>query len=102
MKLFPQGYAAILQHSDLLNEPSVILADIGGWTVDIMRLDNRIDVYKRQAYERTTGKIRGITDASATKTAMSLPILFTLTARKAPFQMKLMKPTQAWIAESGI
>lgn len=40
--LFPQGYAAILQHSDLLNEPSVILADIGGWTVDIMRLDDRI------------------------------------------------------------
>ena len=35
VKLFPQGYAAILQHSDLLNEPSVILADI-------MRLDNRI------------------------------------------------------------
>ena len=32
VKLFPQGYAAILQHSDLLNEPSVILADIGGWT----------------------------------------------------------------------
>ena len=27
VKLFPQGYAAILQHSDLLNEPSVILAD---------------------------------------------------------------------------
>ena len=42
VKLFPQGYAAILQHSDLLNEPSVILADIGGWTVDIMRLDKRI------------------------------------------------------------
>ena len=42
VSLFPQGYAAILQHSDLLNEPSVILADIGGWTVDIMRLDNRI------------------------------------------------------------
>ena len=42
VKLFPQGYAAILQHSDLLNEPSLILADIGGWTVDIMRLDNRI------------------------------------------------------------
>ena len=42
VKLFPQGYAAILQHSDLLNEPSVILADIGGWTVDIMRLDNHI------------------------------------------------------------
>lgn len=26
----------------------------------------------------------------------------TLTARKSPFQMKFMKPTQAWIAGSGI
>ena len=40
--LYPQGYAAILTQPDLLREPSVILADIGGWTVDIMRLDNRI------------------------------------------------------------
>ncbi|MDE6455441.1 MAG: ParM/StbA family protein [Dysosmobacter sp.] len=40
--LFPQGYAAVLTQPDLLNEPSVILADIGGWTVDLMRLDNRI------------------------------------------------------------
>ena len=40
--LFPQGYAAVTQRPDLLNEPSVILADIGGWTVDLMRLDNRI------------------------------------------------------------
>ena len=28
--------------SILLDEPSVIVADIGGWTVDLMRLDNRI------------------------------------------------------------
>ena len=27
---------------------------------------------------------------------------FTLTARKSLFQMKFMKPTQAWIAGSGI
>lgn len=41
--LFPQGYSAILAHMDMLqNEPSVILADIGGWTVDVMRLDNAL------------------------------------------------------------
>jgi len=39
--LFPQGYAAVLSHGELIaKEPSVILADIGGWTVDVMRLDN--------------------------------------------------------------
>ena len=42
VKLFPQGYAAVLTQSALLDEPSVIVADIGGWTVDLMRLDNRI------------------------------------------------------------
>lgn len=29
-------------HGELLDEPSVIVADIGGWTVDLMRLDNRV------------------------------------------------------------
>ena len=42
VSLFPQGYAAVLTQSELLEEPSVIVADIGGWTVDLMRLDNRI------------------------------------------------------------
>ena len=42
VKLVPQGYAAVLTQSGLLDEPSVIVADIGGWTVDLMRLDNRI------------------------------------------------------------
>ena len=42
VSLFPQGYAAVLTQPDLLNEPSVILADVGGWTVDLMRLDNRV------------------------------------------------------------
>ena len=42
VSLYPQGYAAVLTQSGLLNEPSVIVADIGGWTVDLMRLDNGI------------------------------------------------------------
>ncbi len=41
--LFPQGYAAVLLHGEeWKNEPSVIVADIGGWTVDVMRLDNGV------------------------------------------------------------
>lgn len=41
--LYPQGYAAILPNMRLIaGEPSVILCDIGGWTVDVMRLDNGI------------------------------------------------------------
>ena len=42
VKLFPEGYAAVLTQTELLDEPSVIVADIGGWTVDLMRLDNRL------------------------------------------------------------
>ena len=42
VSLFPQGYAAVLTQSILLDEPSVIVADIGGWTVDLMRLDNAV------------------------------------------------------------
>ncbi len=41
--VFPQAFSAITQHGYLLaGEPSAILADIGGWTVDIMRLDKGI------------------------------------------------------------
>ena len=37
VKLFPQGYSAIAIHPELIqNEPSVLLMDIGGWTVDLM------------------------------------------------------------------
>ena len=42
VSLFPQGYAAVLTQTELLDEPSVIVADMGGWTVDLMRLDNRV------------------------------------------------------------
>ena len=38
VQLFPQGYSALAIHPELLqNEPSVLLMDIGGWTVDLMR-----------------------------------------------------------------
>lgn len=41
VKLFPQGYAAVAARPELIRgEPSVLLVDIGGWTIDIMRLDN--------------------------------------------------------------
>ena len=43
VKLFPQGYSAIVTQPELIrNEPSVLLMDIGGWTVDLMRLDNGV------------------------------------------------------------
>ena len=43
VKLFPQGYSAIAIHPELIqNEPSVLLMDIGGWTVDLIRLDNGV------------------------------------------------------------
>ena len=41
--LFPQGYSAIVNHPEFVrDEPSVLLMDIGGWTVDVMRLDNGV------------------------------------------------------------
>ena len=43
VKLFPRGYSALALHPEYLkNEPSVLLVDIGGWTVDLMRLDNAV------------------------------------------------------------
>mgnify|MGYP004485369635 CR=1 FL=1 len=36
----PQGYCAIAVNPAILrDEPSVVVADIGGWTVDLMRID---------------------------------------------------------------
>ena len=43
VRLFPQGYSAIAVHPELIRgEPSVLLMDVGGWTVDLMRLDSGI------------------------------------------------------------
>ena len=38
----PQGFAALTLQSDFEKEPSVIVVDWGGWTVDIMRVDNHV------------------------------------------------------------
>lgn len=41
--LYPQGYSALALHPEILTgEPSILLMDIGGWTVDLMRLDNAV------------------------------------------------------------
>lgn len=43
VKLFPQGYCAIAIHPELIhNEPSILLMDIGGWTANLMRLDQGV------------------------------------------------------------
>ena len=43
VKLFPQGYSALALYPEYLkDEPSVLLIDIGGWTVDLMRLDHAV------------------------------------------------------------
>ena len=43
VRLFPQGCSSIAVHPELIRgEPSVLLMDVGGWTVDLMRLDNGI------------------------------------------------------------
>lgn len=43
VRLFPQGYSVMAVRPDVFTgEPSVILVDIGGWTIDIMRLDNGV------------------------------------------------------------
>lgn len=43
VKLFPQGYSALALHPEFITgEPSVLLINIGGWTVDLMRLDNGV------------------------------------------------------------
>lgn len=35
VQLYPQGYSAVIWQPELLEQPSVIVADIGGWTVDL-------------------------------------------------------------------
>ncbi len=41
--IYPQGYSAIIDYiGKLKNEPSVIVCDIGSWTIDVMRLDQGV------------------------------------------------------------
>ena len=62
VKLFPQGYSALMIHPELLrDEPSVLLMDIGGWTVDLMRIDNAIPAADT-AHSLELGMIRCVDD----------------------------------------
>lgn len=42
VKLFPQGYSAIVVHPELVRDEPSLLLDISGWTVDLMQLDNAV------------------------------------------------------------
>lgn len=43
VKLFPQGYSALALYPEYVRDaPSVLLVNIGGWTVDLIRLDNTV------------------------------------------------------------
>ena len=60
VQLFPQGFAALMAEPDLLtDEPSLLLMDIGGWTVDLMRIDNALPVAET-AHSLEFGMIRCI------------------------------------------
>ena len=60
VQLFPQGFAALMAEPDLLtDEPSLLLMDIGGWTVDLMRTDNALPVAET-AHSLELGMIRCI------------------------------------------
>lgn len=97
VKLFPQGYSAIAVRPDLVkNEPSILLMDIGGWTVDLMRLDNNVpnaltcrslelgmircmDEIKEQV-RRDTGL--SVTDAQVERVLSGLPCSMNEQARR--------------------
>ena len=60
--IFPQGYAALMTETGLLqDEPSMLLMDLGGWTVDLMRIDNAIPVADT-AHSLELGMIRCVDD----------------------------------------
>ena len=60
--VFPQGYAALMTETGLLqDEPSMLLMDLGGWTVDLMRIDNAIPVADT-AHSLELGMIRCVDD----------------------------------------
>ena len=73
--IFPQGYAALMTETGLMqDEPSMLLMDLGGWTVDLMRIDNAIPV-ANTAHSLELGMIRcvdGIREQVRRETGLSL------------------------------
>ena len=62
--IFPQGYAALMTEVGLLqDEPSMLLMDLGGWTVDLMHIDNAIPAADT-AHSLELGMIRCLDEIS--------------------------------------
>ena len=60
--IFPQGYPSLMNETGLLqDEPSILLMDLGGWTVDLMRIDNAIRAADT-AHSLELGMIRCVDD----------------------------------------
>lgn len=57
VNLFPQGYAGAVLRNEYKDEPSILVADIGGWTVDVMRVDNKKPV-KASFHSKEIGILR--------------------------------------------
>lgn len=93
VKLFPQGYSAIALHSELIqNEPSVLLMDIGGWTVDLMRLDNGVP-NAATCRSLELGMIRCISDELCVKHRLS--VIHTEKSER------VARPYALWLAEQN-
>ena len=65
VQLFSPGFCGLMAEPDLLtDEPSLLLMDIGGWTVDLMRIDNALPVAET-AHSLELGMIRCIDEIRA-------------------------------------
>ena len=104
VKLFPQGYSAIALHPELIqNEPSVLLMDIGGWTVDLMRLDNNVpnaatcrslELGMIRCIDEVKEQVRRRTPAASSKSrAASTPSAFS----QRPWKRGLTSRPSRWL-----
>ena len=88
VQLFPQGFAALMAEPDLLtDEPSLLLMDIGGWTVDLMRIDNALPVAET-AHSLELGMIRCIESMRSGSGS----------ARKPDFRLPMLRSSRYWQA----
>ena len=69
VKLFPQGYSAIAIHPELVkDEPSVLLMDIGGWTVDNAATCRSLELGMIRCMDEIQEQVRRDTGLSVTDT----------------------------------
>ena len=75
--VFPQGYAALMTETGLLqDEPSMLLMDLGGWTVDLMRWPTclaPVPSIPAVATMPTGSKIWTVKSGKSSGTAASIP-----------------------------